>query len=273
MIARILVPVDFSVGSAAALRYAEALGAFVGATSVKAIHVFTPQTATADALVIPPVGELMDERENRMHQFLDTIPTTAGITRKAELLLGFAADKIVEESKQHDLIVMGATGETDLLENLFGTVSTSVVSRAECPVLLVPKQATFAEYQNILYASNSISLSRRAVLLFMDFNELFHARVHFVHVNDEEGAHPGTREQLFAPLFQQPEPEFTFEIQEVEADSVQEGLKNYLSEFPIDLAVMVTQQRGFWNRLFNKSSTRQMVLHPSIPLLVLQLEG
>jgi len=60
MIKKILVPVDFSPGSIAALRYAESFATFTRAVDIKVIHVFTPQVATGDALVVPPMGELMD---------------------------------------------------------------------------------------------------------------------------------------------------------------------------------------------------------------------
>ncbi|TXF86705.1 universal stress protein [Neolewinella aurantiaca] len=272
MIKKILVPVDFSAGSAAALHYAEAFAAFTMATEVKVIHVFTPQVATGDVLVVPPMGELMDQRDEAFEKFLASTPAPAGITRKSELLLGFAADKIVEHSKDFDIVVMGCTGDADLLEEVFGSIASEVSQKASCPVLLVPDRAKFKEYENILYASNSLSLSRKAVLKFRAFNDLFHARVHFVHINDEEGQHAGKRESLFAPLFNNPDPEFAFEIQEVTADSVQEGLVDYLQAKPIELAVMVTKQRGFWASLFHTSDTKQMILHPETPLLVLHLE-
>lgn len=273
MIKKILVPVDFSNGSAAALRYAEAFAAFTGAIEVKVIHVFTPQVATGDALIVAPMGELMDLRDEELTRFLTDITPPPAVNRTSELLLGFAADKILQQSELFDLIIMGATGQSDLLEEVFGSVSSSVSEKAACPVMLVPTAAVFREYEHVLYASNSLSLSRRAVLQFRDFNQLFHARVHFVHINDEEGAHPGRRESLFAPLFNNPEPEFAFEIEEVTADSVQEGIVNYLKAKPIELAVMVTKRRGFWGRLFHFENLPQTVLHPETPLLIFYLEA
>lgn len=270
MINKILVPVDFSSGSANCLRYAEALAAEVGAREVSVIHVFTPQTATANAITVPPLDELMNDRDESLRRFLQNIPVPEGVSRKSELLLGFAADKIVAESEHYDLVVLGATGESDLLEEVFGSIASEVAQKAQCPVLLVPAKAGFSDYQHILYASNSLSLSRSAVLKFKDFSRLFEARVHFVHVNDaDEPPKPGEREALFAPLFSNPDPEFAFELHEVEAESVQEGLTEYLAGHNIDLAVMVTRQRGFWARLFQHSETRQMVLHPTTALLVL----
>jgi nucleotide-binding universal stress UspA family protein len=272
MIQRILVPIDFSDGSAAALRYAEALGETIGVSEVRVIHVFTPQTVPADTVVAAPVGELMDTRERDLSDFLRQYPAPAGIRRRSELLLGFPADKIVSESKRTDLVVMGATGETDLLEEVFGTVASEVTRRAECPVLLVPQRATFSNYRHILYGSSSLSLSRRAVLQLMEFNDLFRARIHFVHVNEDGDGDRREREKLFAPLFNNPDPEFAFEIVEVTAGTVQEGLTNYLRNNQVQLAVMVTEHRGFWQRLFHHSETKQMVFHPEVPVLVLHLE-
>lgn len=272
MIKSILVPVDFSPVSAAALRYAEAMAAATEISRVYVVHVFTPEVATGNAIVMPDMSELMDQRDGGFRQFLDRIPSPEGVERRSEMLVGFAADKINSLSSDHDLIVMGTHGDSDLIEEVFGSISSEVAQNAECPVLLVPRQAVFRDYDHILYASNSLSLSREAVLKFREFNRLFHARVHFVHINEEDGEHkPGQRERLFAPLFNNPEPEFAFEIDEVTADTVQEGLMTYLKAHPIQLAVMVTRHRGFWANLFHHSDTRQMVLHPETPLLVLHL--
>lgn len=268
MINRILVPIDFSIGSAAALRYAEAMATTIGVREVRAIHVFTPQTTSGDISLATPVGELMDARESAMKEFLHNISSPSTVRRRSELVLGFPGDKIVAESKSTDLIVLGATGDSDLLEEVFGSIASDVAQKAHCPVLLVPAKAQFSDYRHVLYASNSLSLSRQAVLRLMDFNELFHARIHFVHVNDENSEHRREREKLFAPLFNNPDPEFAFEIVEVAADSVQSGLVDYLKQNPIQLAVMVTQRRGFWERLFHHSNTKQMLLHPEVPVLV-----
>lgn len=274
MINSILVPIDFSVGSAAALRYAEAMADSTGIREVRVIHVFVPQTVTGDVTgIVAPVGELMDAREQAMKEFLNNIPAPNNVRRRSELMLGFPGDKIVEESKTASLVVLGATGESDLLDEVFGSIASDVAQQAHCPVMLIPAKATFSDYRHILYASNSLSLSRRAVLKLMDFNELFRARIHFVHVNDENSEHRRDREKLFAPLFNNPDPEFAFEIVEVSADSVQSGLVNYLKSHPVQLAVMVTQQRGFWGRLFHHSNTKQMLLHPEVPVLVFQEGG
>ncbi|WP_170067621.1 universal stress protein [Neolewinella xylanilytica] len=274
MIKNVLVSIDFSKGSAAALRYAEAFCASIGIRDIHVIHVFTPQTVAAgEALSAAPVGELMDAREDALGEFLKMRTPHPEVRRRSELMLGFPADKIVDESKRYDLVILGATGDSDVLESVFGSISSEVAQKAHCPVLLVPQGARFDDYRHILYASNSLSLSRKAVLKLMDFNDLFRARIHFVHVNQDDGDNRREREKLFAPLFNNPDPEFAFEIVEVTGDTVREGLVNYLRANPVHLAVMVTEHRGFWENLFHKSATKQMVLHPEVPVLVFHLNA
>ena len=271
MINKVLVAVDLSSASATALRYAERLALSTGIRELRVVHVFAPQSSVGDPMGTVAMSELMDAREDALNDFLREHPSPEGLRRRSELLLGFPADKLVEESKACDLLVIGASGDSGPLDELFGSTASELAQKSECAVLLVPRRAEFEEYRHILYASNSLSLSRRAVLKLMDFNDLFRARIHFVHVNDDDSEHRREREKLFAPLFNNPDPEFAFEIVEVNADSVQEGLVNYLKTNPVKLAVMVTKRRNFWEGLFHKSATKQMVLHPEVPVLIFQI--
>jgi nucleotide-binding universal stress UspA family protein len=272
MIKRILVPTDFSTVAANALRYTLAFARYVEATQIDILHVFTPQTA-ADGAVIPPVAEMMNTRREQLDRFLAEFTPAENLEINRALEVGLAADIICEKSADYDMVIMGAYGEADILENIFGSISTAVAQHALCPVMLIPDQAEFGEFRHILYASDSLSLSRRAVLQLIDFNELFRARIHFVHINEGEEEERGNREHLFASLFSTPEPEFAFDIEEVEADSVAEGLHQYMRDKPIDLSVMVTRNRGFWANFFHTSQTKKMALEPTVPLMVFHLEN
>ena len=126
MIKRIIVPIDFSRTSEQALEYAEAFATEIEAKYIRIIHVFTPQT-TADAVTLPSVSQLMTERQALLDEFLEDHPSRAKrIERKAELLIGFAADEIIGQSKTADLVIMGSTGESGLIEKVLGSVSSTV---------------------------------------------------------------------------------------------------------------------------------------------------
>lgn len=273
MIKRIIVPIDFSSASEQALAYAQAFAKQIDAKYIRIIHVFTPQS-TSDAVTLPSVNQLMEERQKLLDEFLEDHPSRSkSIERKADLLLGFAADEIIAQSKTADLIIMGTTGQSGLIEQVFGSVSSTVALKAECPVLLISPSCVFQNFQNMLYASNNISLSRRAVLKLMDFNELFHARIHFVHVSlDDKDTSNSQREKLLSPLLNHTDPEFSFEFTAIQAESIHEGLNAYIDEHPIDMAVIVTKQRSFWERLFHRSATKELAFNVKVPLMVFHLD-
>ncbi|MGB3548063.1 MAG: universal stress protein [Saprospiraceae bacterium] len=275
MFRRILVPIDFSPTARVSLQYAVDLARYTRAEELRIVHVFTPQAGGGDAVVIPPMGQLMEDRDQMLEKFVQEQQITGNFRVKHELVLGFAADEIVEQSFKADLIVMGSTGESDLLDQVFGSVGSAVAQRAHCPVLLVPAQSKFADLRHIVYASNSLSLSRQAVLKLMDVNEVFHARVHFLHINTsdvDKETFRGEREKLFAPLFSNPDPEFAFDIKELEADTLEEGMNTYIEAHPVQMAIMVTKQRGFWERFFHNSQTKAIVLSPEVPVMVFHLD-
>ena len=274
MAKRILVPTDFSDVAMNALRYAGQFAVATDISRIDLVHWYTPQTAS-DALLIPPIKEILDQRRESIQHFTQRSDLPSAITVKASVEVGFAADEIVQESDRYDWVIMGATGSGGILEQVFGSVSSSVAQRAHCPVLLVPGTAIFKDYRQILYASSDIAVSQEVVGKLMDFNHLFHARVHFIHVR-EEGDEPRNakeREQLFASLFSGPDPDFAFEIGDVSAESIEKGLRQYLADHPIDLVVMATKRRGFWENFFHRSQVRQMALHPDLPLLVFHLSA
>lgn len=271
MIRRILVPIDLSEYAVSTLRYAAELAKFIGAEQLHAIHVFTPQTPPA-ALSIPPINSLMAERESRLAKFVATQVDSLNFPISYELCLGFAADEIVEQSKRFNLLVVGAQGENDLLEEVFGSVSSTVAQRAHCPTILVPKKAIFRNYNHIAYASSSLSLSRRAVLRLLRFNELFNAHIHFLHIQDEDAEKLTEADKMFDILQGEAGSQLSHEVVLIEASSVHAGIKKYLAEQPIDLSIIVTKKRGFWARIFQRSATKQLALHPITPLMVWHLE-
>ena len=66
----------------------------------------------------------------------------AKIKVSKELLIGRAADKIVETANEgdFDLIVMGSRGLGRVKEFFLGSVSDRVADEAKCPVLIVKEQ-------------------------------------------------------------------------------------------------------------------------------------
>lgn len=62
-----------------------------------------------------------------------------GVAVTPKILTGRPAETIIEESKNHDLIICGSLGRTGMSRALVGSVAEKVVRMAYCPVLVCRK--------------------------------------------------------------------------------------------------------------------------------------
>jgi nucleotide-binding universal stress UspA family protein len=141
----ILVPVDFSETSRAALGYAGELAARFGA-KLELLHVWdVPPYIPPEAMVGIPgsdarsLGQLA--REHASVEMTRLVAEYASTLPIAETLLesGDPARVIVDtaERRGSDLIVIGTHGRTGFSHFLLGSVAEKVVRRATRPVLTV----------------------------------------------------------------------------------------------------------------------------------------
>lgn len=142
---KILVPVDFSDCSAAALQHAKLLQEKLGA-QLDVLHSYDVPTFMPPHVVVM-MGEIdapLSEHAERfaieqLNEFLEKcgIGTNSPVGRRT--LLGPPALTVLEaaEAGGYDLIVMGTHGRTGLSRLVMGSTAEKVVRSARCPVLTV----------------------------------------------------------------------------------------------------------------------------------------
>ena len=137
---RILVPIDFSAGSDAALEMATSLARDSGGSLVLAHVEIIPLSAAGGeylyAIPEPPTEELLAK--------LDAVAVPdSHVPVERRLLAGDPADAIVRlaQTEDVDMIVMGTHGRRGLSRLLMGSVAETVVRAAPCPVLTVKQPA------------------------------------------------------------------------------------------------------------------------------------
>ena len=144
-IQHILVPIDFSIHSKNALRYALLLAEQFGAT-LHLIYVVEPTIYPADLgfgqVALPEVeGELRE----RGHDELKTI-IEQEIGERVKATFSVRTGKphqeiLLEAEERHaDLIVVATHGHTGLEQILFGSTAMRIVRLAKCPVLTLRPQ-------------------------------------------------------------------------------------------------------------------------------------
>ena len=275
----ILVPTDFSKTSKGAYHYALHLAEYFD-SSINVVHVYHPSYSpdysvgvSANSMMLEPKKELMKQFIHQSDKGEDSVVTLIDV--KSEITSGFAGEELVRISKSEeiDLIVMGTTGDNTILEKVFGSISSDVSKHAQCPVLLVPQGAKFEAYRNIVYASDFEKIDSVVMDKIADFAGRFSAGIHLVDVHESpEKGYYKVSEQLLEQKLNDKLPELEFKMAEIESSSIWEGLNRYAEDNDVDLLVMVTKLRRFWENMLHKSITRQVAVNSKLPILILHLD-
>jgi universal stress protein A len=137
---RILVPVDFSDPSLAALKYAALLGAQLGA-SLDLFHVWRPPEDVQSRTEI--LAEFArSEAGHKMMEWLAPFELSTSVEARGRVTTGrqgHVSDAILEEAEagEYDLVVMGTHMRQGFWNLLKGGVTAEIVRRSSCPVLTV----------------------------------------------------------------------------------------------------------------------------------------
>ena len=139
----ITVGVDGSEHARRALEWAVREAGLRGAAlTVLAVHQVAGNHWTGDPELYPadqPVTEAMRRAaEEAVQKAVSQVgePGPASVTVRA--VSGLAAHELVAASASADLVVVGSRGGGGFARLLLGSVSSQVVSHAECPVVVIP---------------------------------------------------------------------------------------------------------------------------------------
>ncbi len=263
----ILVPTDFSVAAQMASQYAAAL-ARATRSQLVLLHTYpvpvSYQTISGKA---SRAHRLEKQQGKKLEGFRRELAEAYGIEAKMLVMPGLAAEQVpsLAQTLAADLVVMGTRRNGDPTRNLFGSVTTAVISRSAVPVLVVPQGVVFRQPKEIVLATDfqAVPGPDQFGVLGMLARQ-FGAAIRVVHVRGAQSAAVAGGAALENAL---EDLEHTYEL--VTDEDKVHGLEQYLAETGPDWLVMLPHRYPVLSRIFHRSFTRHMALHASLPLLVL----
>lgn len=268
---KIIVPTDFSETSVNAFNFATRYAKDIFGM-VKVVHVYYPSSADINGNVFVDVGlkkvkeALLDEFvESANQDWIGELMATALIDK--QFAEGFPVPKILDIAKENNasFIIAGTTGEGETFKKWFGSVSTELVKKSDVPILVVPPEARYTGFNNILYASNDPLLDEHCLQFLCDFSSSHNSTLHVVHV-----ANPGEETSDFISHWMDINcKDVNYVNKMIYHEDVEQGLHNYADGNNIDLIIMSSKKRTFLENIFHSSVSKKMAMHTDIPIMVL----
>ncbi len=272
----ILVPTDFSAIATNALHYAIEMANTIKA-NLMLLHVYQVPVSYTDApIVMVSVDELRHAAEKRMEQLKEMVRKIVRPEQKVytETRLGNITDELesICEKIKPFAVVMGTKGASAFERVVFGSNTLSAIRHLHVPVICVPPGKTFGKgIKKIGFACDCKEVvATTPTRIIRDLVKNFDAEPHVLNVNTDGKREEEKPEQtvLLETLLSDLHPEYHF----LEHTDIEDAINEFAEKNNLDLVISIPKQHKLVEKIFRKSSTRQLVYESHVPVMCIHEE-
>ena len=269
---RILFATDFSNASNNAFNYVKGLVANTDII-VDCIYVYdipiSYSTQTPSRAVQGYLKELKESAKGRLQSVANQLPE-ANRGKMVPVYGMYPSIEIDEtaESRKSDLIVMALREEYGLLERFMGTTTAKTIHKSEIPVMAIPFNAKYQPVTNILFPTaisqqSELSERERYAIEWLKSLSVFLSspEIELLHVIEDR-----TLDDIDITFINMATE--GMKLTHSHAQTVEEGILEYMERKKPQLLAFYKPHRGFWERLYRPSKTRQLLYDSHLPLIV-----
>ncbi len=270
----ILVPTDFSENAENALNYAVNIAKRTQAKIIL-LHSFHIDYNSG---YVPPnlIEKEIAEAEKKSNAHLKTLYNKASQSSKHPIECISTQNLLVDEiltlieEKNVDLIIIGTQGANGKLgRQIFGTNSSKVIEKANCPVITIPEGNLYSDIKTIVYATEYIDSDIVCLQSLADIAKLFEAKIQVLHVSLYDDADAKKLMEEFKLKVSKNVAYNNIAYKLLIGHNIEQRIEAYLEEEEkVDLLVMSAHHRNLTDKLFGKSITKVMAFYLKVPLMV-----
>jgi nucleotide-binding universal stress UspA family protein len=281
----ILVPVDFSSGSAKSCKMAFNIASHLNVKLVFMHCYINPIVHSVpygdvyvyDSTLLSRLDTAEKDANENFHKFITRLAKDIGRekwkTVETEYIIksGYADEDILVYAEENNsrLIVMGTGGEA---AHVVGSITADIIYNAKVPVLVIPEETPekdLSDFNKVLYATNFDEKDFMVIEKLMALLKPFETKVFCVHVGkSDQSKWDKAKLEGMKDVLKDSYAEKDFDCRLIVGDQILESLEKFIEEEEIDILSLTTHKRNMISRLFNPSVARKMIFHTHTPLLV-----
>lgn len=259
----IICPTDFSNTAINATKYAAALADMLGAKLhlIHVMHVPVVDVNSSANVLTTLMDTQKEASNNKLEAECERLSEHSTCKIEFSSKFGLAVDVIISESKKVNalLVIMGTNGASNVFDQLLGTVSYGVAKRSEAPVIVIPPVSQFSGLKRIAFADDhKESLNEQRKFLY-DLTNGLKSKIDLISVDvKNEGKY---EEEVICD-------EGGVRQVCVWSDEIEHGLAQFTEKNKIELLAIKRHHRTFFDELFHKSTTKEVLNKTKIPVLI-----
>ena len=268
----IIAPTNFSPASLNAVNYAADMALVLHADLVL-LHIIQMPVSYDVPTTEYEYGAELQNVEQQLAELkkIMLLRTENEITITTKALVGSMLDEgeEVAEFKKPSIVVIGTERKIWAERFFLGSNSFTVVKDAKFPVLVVPPNAVFRHIKRIGLAVDYKSVYDMPLDILRELVDAFASAVDIIHVSasgEEE-----TKGAVALSILKERLKEFDPETHLIIGNNIEDAVNSYAAWHHEDLLIVTARQHNFFELLLHKSRSRQIALHPTVPVLAVEV--
>jgi len=207
--------------------------------------------------------------EEYVGELKKNISDKISITHSAEIEM---PDKIIEtwvSEKKAGIIAL--EGEKQKSSWLQSSANLSIINSADCPVLVIPSEASYKPFREIVYATDYKEADLPTLRNLIRMTQLYSPSITALHVTDSTDFEDKVRETGFYTMLESGTGYKKITVKTL-LDKNNENAAHLINEYALsinaDLLVVLKENKKFFQTLFSPDSTKKIMKESHLPMLV-----
>lgn len=191
-----------------------------------------------------------------------------GVKIKFVTKKGHTVNDVVKRYVQQNptgLVVMGTQGASSLKKFRLGGTAVSVIETCPVPVLVIPKWATFKNFEKVVYATD-LKNTKKELDTLLPFASIFKSHLLMVHVVESMDKKVELKKMEAEKLIGASGYKNIW-LRVLLDNNIAGAIDGFFKDTKADLLTTFTHELSLYEKLFGLSVTRKLAYQANIPLL------
>lgn len=277
---KIIVNTDFNIKEKKVLEYAFNLANDLDHSIIiyKMINAeFSPPELHSQGVAIPQDFESIIEEEKKrteehFNDWVREIKRKIPFNNKVELMIKESTDAfhLSEEANKPDVshVVISGTEKDNLFTRLTNENYLNIIKSTLKPVWIIPPGYDYKSINKLVYSTEYNKEDLQAIKKLVYMMSPFSPRIIAVNVTDDLGFKTKIEEDGYKKMVDDKIGYQGFETYRVKGDDVIEGVQDFVAKTQADVIVLLKENKDFFEKMFSKSITKEMIYKASVPLMI-----